>query len=38
MEWAVEVEDMTVSLYDKTRIMGRRYEGTHRFLSGHRRP
>ena len=26
------------SLYDKTRIMGRRYEGTHRFLSGYRRP
>ena len=25
-------------LYDKTRIMGRRYEGTHRFLSGYRWP
>ena len=38
MEWTVEVEDMTVAYTTKTRIMGRRYEGAHRFLSGYRRP
>ena len=31
----VEVEDMTVAYTTKPRTMGRRYEGTHRFLSGY---
>ena len=38
MEWAVEVEDMTVAYTTKPVLWDGRYEGTHRFLSGHCRP
>ena len=34
MEWAVEVEDMTVAYTTKPVL----WDGTHRFLSGHCRP
>ena len=37
MEWAVEVEDMTVA-YTTKPVLWDGYEGPHRFLSGHRRP